>query len=394
VGGVSFLRGDFLNKNEKYKNYGVCVLVSAAVGFGAAYFGFYTANREKIATGEKYALLDECRGVIAENGNPDFDDTAAMNGYLTTGGDKYTFYSNDDDTDPVEYMTAYVNSSGTASASGFQIGVNDDGNIIITDIDTNLAAYRQGIRLGDVITEIDGVSVADTGYENIANKLMGKQDTTVELKILRDGETIELTFTRDNEYQHTADGEKIGNIGYIKITGFYQLTQGNFYNAVQTVGDSDGYIIDLRNNGGGDGDVCMTLASYFIDEGYVTKEYFSGVNEMEKVQAGNVALTGKIVVLINGKTASAAEIMTALLKQYGEDVVLVGENTFGKGIFQLDATLSNGGNLHYTAGYYTVGEWECYNGTGISPDITVEMDDSLIGTDEDIQLQAALELFE
>ena len=67
-------------------------------------------------------------------------------------------------------------------------------------------------------------------------------------------------------------------------------------------------------------------------------------------------------------------------------------NTFGKGIYQYDETLSNGGVLHYTAGYYTVGDWECYQGTGIAPDIEVPMDSSLIGTDDDVQLKKCLDL--
>jgi len=99
-----------------------------------------------------------------------------------------------------------------------------------------------------------------------------------------------------------------------------------------------------------------------------------------------------MVVITNEKTMSAAEILTALLKQYGEDVKLVGTKTYGKGIFQKEKELSNGGILRYTAGYITVGDWECYQGKGIEPDYEVEMDSSSIGSDDDIQLKKALKL--
>ena len=97
-----------------------------------------------------------------------------------------------------------------------------------------------------------------------------------------------------------------------------------------------------------------------------------------------------VVLLTNEKTASAAEIFTALLKQY-DDATIVGTNTFGKGIFQNVATFHRN-VIHYTDGYFKVGDWDCWQGVGIAPDIDVEMDSALIGTSEDVQLQKALEL--
>ena len=97
-----------------------------------------------------------------------------------------------------------------------------------------------------------------------------------------------------------------------------------------------------------------------------------------------------IAVLINENTASAAEILTALLKQYG-DATLVGMNTFGKGVYQ-NKGIFYGNSVRYTEGYYTVGDWEDYHGKGIKPDVEIDMDSDYIGTDKDIQLEKALEL--
>ena len=101
----------------------------------------------------------------------------------------------------------------------------------------------------------------------------------------------------------------------------------------------------------------------------------------------------KVVLLVNNNTASSAEIFTAALKQHIE-VTIVGENTRGKGVYQIVNLLDNGDQFKYTAGTYTVGDWECYQGVGIAPDVEVPMDRELIGTDDDIQLKKALELLD
>ena len=99
-------------------------------------------------------------------------------------------------------------------------------------------------------------------------------------------------------------------------------------------------------------------------------------------------------MLVNENTASAAEIMTALLKNNKQGCRLVGVNTYGKGIFQQEAELKSGGTVHYTAGKFYVDDRENWNGVGITPDVVVEMDSKLIGTDEDIQLKKAIELLD
>lgn len=136
----------------------------------------------------------------------------------------------------------------------------------------------------------------------------------------------------------------------------------------------------------------VQFADYFVGEASLQKNYYTGKTETLKTSDSSGDIDKPVVVLINEKTMSAAEIAAAFLKQYGKDVKLVGQKTFGKGIFQLEEELSDGGKLHYTAGTYTVGDWECYQGKGIEPDVAVEMDPSYIGTDKDVQLKKALEL--
>lgn len=383
---------------NKYKKYIVCSFISLAIGSLATAGLVCIQYGDNIRFGKKLDIIRECRDIISKNGNPDFNDEeayyGAINGYLNSGGDKYTYYYKHDNADPVAEMISYVNNSGTAKASGFQIAANDDGNILITDITKGMAADNQGLKVNDIIIDINGVSVSEKKIENIANKLMGKQDTTVDLKVIRENEEISLTFKRDNEYQRTANWKKINDLGYISISTYEYFTAGNMSNAMNDLSDCKAYIIDLRENRGGLTDVSVQISDHFIGDAKVVMHAYNGESEVYETKKSEKDVKVPIVILTNNNTASAAEIMTALIKQYGTDVTVVGEKTFGKGIYQKEESLSDGGKLHYTAGYYTVGDMECYQGIGIEPDVEVKMDSTLIGTDDDIQLKKAIEILE
>lgn len=372
------------------------IFFSFFTGVGITSAVFYYNNHYFIETGKKYQIIDECRQKIKESQYPDFDEqkayVGAINGYLKSGVDKFTSYSNDNNSNPIDEMKNYVNSSGTAIASGFQIDCNSDGNIIICEITEGLTADKQGLKKNDVILSINGNDVSETGFENIANKLMGKQDTVVNLKILRDNKEFEIDFKRDNIIISDLEYKNINEIGYIRIKSFHQMIKGRFNKAIEDFNECKSIIFDLRENSGGDGDTVMNLASQVVGDVEVTKYYYTGKKEVETCKNQNICTTSKIILLVNNNTASAAEIFTALLKQYGKDVTIVGTKTYGKGIFQIEDKLSDGGTLHYTAGYYTVGDWKCYQDVGISPDIEIPMDNSLIGTDDDIQLKKAIEI--
>lgn len=349
------------------------------------------------STSEENSIIKECREIIAEKGNPDFDDEkaviGAINGYLQSGGDKYTYYYPFYNSDEVQENTDYINTAGTAVASGFQVDISADGNILLTDVTPNLTADKQGLKIGDIITHIDGVSISEKGYENYANKILGKQDTEVKLTINRNGEIFDMIFRRDNDLLREVNWEMRGDVAYITVSHFGMMSAGNMSSAMKEVGNADKFIIDLRDNGGGQNDYMMQAVDYFAGEGTVNFYNYNG-EQIDMHHTDSDAIDAEIIVLVNENTASAAEIFTSLCKQFGKNVTLVGTNTFGKGIFQGDENLSNGGKLHYTAGYFTVGDWECWQGIGIAPDITVEMDSSLIGTDDDIQLKKAFELLE
>lgn len=368
----------------------------AAITFGVCWYAMDYSRRDVIELGEKMSVVNECEKVMTEADYPFSDKSpieSAINGYVSgLASDKFTYYIMPSD-DAVKEMTDYVNTSGTAAASGFLIDIADDGNILITDVTNGLAADKQGIKKGDVITAIDGTSVKDKGYENIANKMLGKQDTKVGFTIRRDGEEFDLEFVRDHVYKNYVTHDARNSIGIITIKSIDQFAGGEFDQSVKALEDCNKIVIDLRNNPGGDGDVSMDWAARLCGQAQVTKYYYTGKKEELSLEGRKDFEGKKIVILVNENTASAAEIFCANVAQ-NLDVKIVGTKTFGKGVFQNYADLSNGGQLCYVAGWFTVGDWECWQGVGISPNVKVQMDPALIGTDDDIQLKKAMELLD
>ncbi|MBE6857195.1 MAG: PDZ domain-containing protein [Ruminococcus sp.] len=386
---VFLLRGGKMNKNIT----GYILTGLFAMGTGAlvswAYFNSVDAEKEKFPG--DMALYNECREIISEKGDPEFDNIEAMNGWLEAGGDKYTYYYNEKGEDPVLVMTNYVNMSGTAKASGFQVAYFDKGDILLTAVEEGLAADRAGLKKGDIITAINGVSVIEEGYTNIVSKMMGKQDSTVTLDVERNGEKLTIDFVRDNEYIREVKWELKGDVMYVLVESMADFTDSYVAKAIDEL-NTEKLIIDLRDNPGGDGDTAMSLGGLFLTEGYVVKDNFGRSTQRIDIADDGVVFDGEIVILINEKTASASEVFTALMMQYHDKVTVVGTTSFGKGIYQQSEELSDGGILNYTAGYYYVGEWDNFHGKGINPDIEVKMERELIGTEDDIQLKKALEL--
>lgn len=201
----------------------------------------------------------------------------------------------------------------------------------------------------------------------------------------------EKTYDYLNKYQ------LIGDIAYINCSHFdFYSTQG-FAHFFRDNPETEGLIIDLRNNGGGNTEDCTNILGRFISARTIGRQYYSdGKTEDLATPELNYIYTKNVVILVNGNTASASEIFTASMMQFYENgVTVIGTKTYGKGTFQLNQYLSEDEQVKYTAGYYTVGDWDCYDGIGITPDIelSMEYDPDIICTDDDIQLQAALDLF-
>lgn len=374
---------------QKYLKEFICIEIGLAVGASAVYL----ANMKKIELADEVSVIFECEAILSEFEVPtsgELDKKEVLNGWLSAY-DKYT-YCYEYDTDSKEAAEEYVNGAPTAVGCGFQIEFSDNDDLILAIVQNGSKAEEQGLSEGDKIISIDGVLINENGYES-AKKLLGKDGTKCTLVIEHDGEQKEIEFTRhsgDNSENVGVVVENYGTTLYMSVARFPIDLNTYIYKNLNEH-EFDSFILDLRNNPGGSTSAAMNVAENFISEGVFQEKYYNGeVNNWHiKSDGGDVDVP--IVVLINEKTASAAEILTALLKQYG-DATLVGANTFGKGIFQNNVGLGDGIMFKFTAGEFVVGDWECWQGVGIAPDIEIEMDRSLIGTDDDVQLAAAIAL--
>lgn len=257
-------------------------------------------------------------------------------------------------------------------------------------------AEEAGLQPDDYIIEVDGEDVVGMDLNIIVSKIKGPEGTTVDLTIRHNNEgepevitverrTIEVAMT---EYEMLED-----NIGYIWIYEFEGKTLSQFnshYDELKSQG-MEGLIIDLRDNPGGDLDVVCKLADKFLDEGTIvyTKDR-AGKKRYEKSDAECEKLP--IVIITNGNSASASEILTGSLKDRGVATV-VGTNTFGKGIVQGLYQLADGTGYKLTEDEYYLPNDECIHGVGIAPDYEIEFDrDLYLEKEIDVQKDKAIEV--
>ena len=197
-------------------SYIALALISSGVTAVAFWLVLDYSQRDTVKLGKLLLPAKECEDILRDADYPIGDSDpikAAISGYISAlSTDKYTRYI--PGMEEYDEMTSIVNSSGTAVASGFQVDIADDGNILITDIITGLAADRSGLRCDDVITAINGVSVADEGYSNVVEKLLGKKNTEVLLTVRREGVEQDIIFKRDHEYKNSAYYESYGDVLY------------------------------------------------------------------------------------------------------------------------------------------------------------------------------------
>ncbi len=367
------------------------ICLGGGIGAGAMYYKY----RRDIAFCRDNALL--CDVVDTLNAakttvNSDNPELSVINGYLSAY-DKYSYIKVDEDADEYASAARVINNSFIAKGTGFEVEFDDDRQLYFSKVVEKSLAEKSGVQVGDVILSIDGDSMGDSALL-YARKLNGRDDSVCSLIIERDGEKIDIFMTRlnavPNENELDYKFKLIENTLYVKIDMFYE---GMILPFATEMGKYEygSIIVDLRNNPGGSVSGTVDIAGCFIDEGHVTESFYDGEKIVFEVAQSELYIDVPIVVLVNEQTASSAEILTALLKQYGE-AKIVGVQTYGKGIFQQNKKIGDKYILHYTAGKTYVGEWDCFHEEGIKPDFEVKMDSILIGTEDDIQLNKALEL--
>jgi len=318
-------------------------------------------------------------------------------GFLDGVGDPYT-----------QYFDRAALEAFTERAEGEYVGI---GVLVLEDPETMTLTIAQtfsgspaagaGLLPGDKIRQVDGIDVVARPMAEIMNMIRGTEGTAVSLSIFRpyENESFDVNVVRARITVPSVFHEMMqGQIGYIRIEGFDEATRTQFSSALADLIDQgmDGLVLDLRNNPGGGLGVVAHIANYFVPEGVVA--YTIDANGFrEDLESGPDYLGLPLVVLINGRSASASELLSGAIQDTGVGV-LVGEQTFGKGIVQHVRRLSDNSAIKVTVAKYFTPNGTSIHGVGVAPNIEVEMDEALarrighLPLEEDIQLSRALEV--
>lgn len=337
----------------------------------------------------------------------DFDENQlgeqAIKAYVEGLDEPYTHYYTKE-----EFSSYMQNIQDGYVGIGVVVGVDENNQIVVIAPSENSPAYNAGIQPGDVITHIDDVKYSgDMINEAVSSIKSGKEGTAVKITVLRNNETIDFEITREDISSESVKGEMIDNeIGYLRITDFnmessngQHSTSSEFldeFTALQNNGMKK-LIIDLRDNPGGILDEACNIADMFIPEGTITyTETKDG--ERNYIYSDSEFTDIPIVILINGNSASASEVFTGALKDYGKATV-VGTTSYGKGIVQNVYPFYDGSGISLTSSKYYTPNGICIHEIGIEPDVVVEMPKeyenmyaSMIEHEEDVQLQKAVEI--
>lgn len=387
----------------------ICILLTALLVFMVTFtlYSAYCEQKVEAAYGRfsQFEKLIELAEIYDKTFLYDVDkdllDEALTQAYIFGCGDLFSHYYTAE-----EWAKQQADASGTSVGVGIYVTMTEAGEIHIVKIMKNSPAQRAGLQEGDVVVAIDGKKVKEIGYEAATNLVRGEIGTEVTFEVMRLGETISITMTRDIYDAQTVfyemflnDGHKLG---YVKITEFLsvQTTALQFKAAVEELQKkgAEGLIFDLRDNGGGDLNAILTILDYLLPEGPLVHIYSAGSDK----PATYYSLAGEInlpmTVLTNGYTASAAELFTAALRDYNK-AEIVGMKTYGKGCGQTGVMLSDGSVVFITNFLYNPPYSENYDGIGIYPDHEIEMDEKwkdknlfLVPHAEDIQLHKAVDV--
>ena len=314
-------------------------------------------------------------------------------GMVAGVGDRYTYYLTNDN------LKQYLqNNNGHFQGIGVKVYQTEDGEVTIYSIMEDSPAQRAGILEGDIIKKVNGEDTSGFGLDEVAYKMRGPAGSAMELEVLRPSHGENYTFTIEREdvvmksvKSRMLDDEK----GYIQITGFKENTYDQFMEAIEELQSQgmQGLVLDLRNNPGGLVRAVYRIGDELLPEGVMV--YTEDKNEKrEELICDDKYLDIPMVVLVNGNSASASEILAGAAKDM-DVATLVGTQTFGKGLVQRLFTLPDGSGLNITIQKYFTPNGTSIHGTGITPDEVVELpvkyiDGDTIPEADDIQLKEGI----
>jgi carboxyl-terminal processing protease len=375
----------------------VFVLWSGLI-FGAGFLArtFVPAGLPAARASSSSAVFDEAWQHVEESfvGTVPSDtvrEYGAIRGALATLNDRFTLFS-----EPQTRTVERDHMRGQFGGIGVSFERNDKGEIVLTPRADGPAA-KAGVQAGDILINIDGVALSKEDPLNDMMRVRGEPGTQVKIDVKRNAETLAFTITRaiipvasvESRIITTTVNNKDARIGYLLINSFTERTGEEVQDAIKALhsGNAEGYLIDLRDNGGGLLSAAVDVTSQFVGNGAVALEKKRDGEEIAfNVKTGLAGLTeGKpVAVLINNNSASASEIVAGAIQDYKRGT-LVGEKSYGKGSVQLVFELSDGSAVRVTTAKWFTPNKRAIDGVGLTPDVAA-------AGDAEAQLQRAVEV--
>lgn len=310
---------------------------------------------------------------------------AAIKGMYNYLGDPYTSYLDEDSTDNLMDRL-----KGEYKGIGVEITANESGTVVMTVFE-NSPAEEAGIMVGDIITKVKGIDVSGKTTSEVSN-MIKSTNGNIEIEVNRVGITKTLTLKVSTVSIKSVIKNKYDKTGYLRIETFSNTTYKQFKESLENL-EKDGIenlIVDVRNNGGGFLNSAVEIAELFVEKGkpiygLQTKDKKEMYKDTTKEKRNY-----KVIVLINGGSASASEVLAAALKEsYG--ATLLGTKSYGKGTVQDTSELESGGMIKYTTAYWLTPKGVTINEKGLNPDIEVtgSFEDGMT-LENDIELQTAI----
>ena len=310
-------------------------------------------------------------------------------GYAAALGDPYTEYYDEEETAALMEST-----SGEFSGIGASMTQNTDGpGAVITTVYEDSPAAEAGLQEGDVISKVDGTDVSGMDLDSIVSLIKGEKGTEVTITVLRGGEEVEVTAVRDTIQVQTVEYNMMEDqIGYISVSEFDDVTYDQFKNALETLeGEGmEGLVIDLRNNPGGNLSTVTDMLKLLLPEGTIVSITDKNGDTEEVTCDGSNEFTKPLAVLVNQYSASASEVFSGAIQDYGIGSI-VGVTTYGKGVVQQLIDLGDGTCLKVTIAEYYTPSGRSINGVGVKPDVEAEYVYDAENPEADNQLETAVE---
>ena len=357
------------------------LLVLAVLAAGSTMVSLARSQSASAANSEIYRQLD-LFGEVLERVRSDYVEKpedpklieAAINGMLTAL-DPHSAYLN-----PKHFRDMQVQTRGEFGGLGIEVTMENGVVKVVSPIEDTPAA-RAGLMSGDLITHLDKEQIFGLTLQEAVEKMRGPVNSPITLTIVRKGteDPFEVKVVRDvihiNPVKFNAEGD---DIGYIRLTTFNEQTTANLQKAIEDLKKQlgpklKGYIVDLRNNPGGLLDQAISVSDAFLDQGAIVLTRGRNLEETQRSNArpGDITDGQKIVVLINGGSASASEIVAGALQDHHR-ATIIGTRSFGKGSVQTIIPLGSNGALRLTTARYYTPSGRSIQAKGIDPEVVVE----------------------